>query len=75
MLCDCGIYWSYLLALSLRIQKGGQGVQTPMKNHKNIGFLSNAGLDPLKNQKAAKPAFNVRPSSTRQHLNGVSLTG
>ena len=27
----------------------GQGVQTPTpKSHKNIGFLSNTGLDPLK---------------------------
>ena len=39
---------------------GGQG------NHKNIGFLSNTGPDPLKNHKATKPAFNVGPSSTRQ---------
>ena len=27
---------------------GGTGVQTPLKNHKNIGFLSNSGLDHLK---------------------------
>ena len=27
---------------------GAQGVRTPVKNHKNIGFLSNTGLDPLK---------------------------
>ena len=26
---------------------GGQGVQTPLRNHK-IGFLSNTGPDPLK---------------------------
>ena len=26
---------------------GGQEVQTPMKNHKNIGFLSNTGQNPL----------------------------
>ena len=45
---------------------GGQGVWTPLKNHKNIGFPSNTGLDPLKNHKATKPAFNVEPSSTRQ---------
>ena len=33
-----------------RIQRGGggQGVRTPLKNHKNIGFLSNTGLDPPK---------------------------
>ena len=43
--------------------EGGQGVRTPMKNHKNTGFLSNTGPDPLKNHKVAKPAFNVGPSS------------
>ena len=26
----------------------GQGVRTPLINHKNIGFLSNTGPDPLK---------------------------
>ena len=27
--------------------EGGQGVQTPLKNHKNIGFPSNNDPDPL----------------------------
>ena len=46
---------------------GGQEVQTPaLKIHNDIGFLSNAGPDPLKNHKATKPAFNVGPSSARQ---------
>ena len=31
---------------------GEQEVQNPLKNHKNIGFLSNTGPDPLKNLKA-----------------------
>ena len=44
--------------------EGGQGV--PLKNHKNIGFLSNTGPDPLTNYKATKPAFNVGISSARQ---------
>ena len=26
---------------------GGQGVQTHLKNYKNIGFLSNTGPEPL----------------------------
>ena len=43
--------------------RGGQGVWNPSKNHKNIGFLSNTGQDPLKNHKATKPAFNVGQSS------------
>ena len=40
-----------------------------VKNHKNIGFLSNTGPDLLENHKATKPPFNVWP------LNGVSLMG
>ena len=52
----------------------GQEIWTPspLKNHKNIGFFSKTGSDPLKNYKATKPAFNVGPSLAR-HLNGVSL--
>ena len=44
----------------------GTGVRTTPENHKNIGFLSNTGLDRLKDHKAAKPAFNGGPSSARQ---------
>ena len=46
--------------------RGGQGSGPPLKNHKNIGFLINAGPDPLNNHKATKPAFNVGPSSAHQ---------
>ena len=45
---------------------GNRGSRPPLKNHKNIGFHSNTGPDPLKKQKATKPAFNVGPSSARQ---------
>ena len=45
---------------------GTGGLDHPMKNHKNIGFLCSTGLDPLKNHKATQPAFNVGPSSARQ---------
>ena len=38
----------------------------PLKNHKNIGFLSNTEPDPLENQKATKPELNVGPPSARQ---------
>ena len=38
--------------LHVQIQMGGQGVRTPLKNHKNIGSLSNTGTDPLKNHKS-----------------------
>ena len=44
----------------------GGGVQTPLKSHKDIGFLSNTGPDPLKHNKATKLAFNVAPSSASQ---------
>ena len=43
---------------------GGQGVHTPLKNHKNIGFLSNTGSD--QNFQASIQAFNVGPSSAHQ---------
>ena len=48
--------------------EGEQGVQTPppLKNHKNVGFLSNTGRDPQKNHKVTKPPFNIGPSSARQ---------
>ena len=45
---------------------GDRGSGPRLKNHKNIGFLSNFGPDPLKNYEATEPAFNVGPSSARQ---------
>ena len=39
----------------------------PLKNYKNIGFLSNTCLGPLKNHKATKPVFNV-PQARRKQL-------
>ena len=53
------------------IQKGGSDRWSgplPLKNSKNIGFLSNTDPDPLKNQKPAKPAFDVGPLSAIQLL-------
>ena len=41
----------------------------PLKNHQNIGFhskKSNTGPDPMKNHKAAKPAFICTPA--KSHL-------
>ena len=38
------------------------GPDPPLKNHKNIGFLSNSCPDSLKNYEATEPAFNVVPS-------------
>ena len=34
---------------------GDKGVRTSLKNHKNIGFLSNTGPDPLENHYATNP--------------------
>ena len=42
--------------------RGGRVSGLPLKNNKNIGFLSNTGLDPLKNLKATKPAYNFGPA-------------
>ena len=48
-------------------KSGGTGGPTfPLENHKNIGFLSNTGPDPLKNHKATKLAFKVGLSSAHQ---------
>ena len=61
----------YLLASSIRaivIPEGGIGVRTPplLKNHKNIGFLSNTSPGPLKNKKKNAHNFMLghhRPTS------------
>ena len=50
----------------------GRGPEPPLKNHKNIGFLSNTGPDPLKNHKAIMQAFNVGTSSAHQR-NTISM--
>ena len=49
-----------------RVSEGGPEPPPPPKNHKNIGFHSNTGPEPLKKHKATKPAFNVGPSLARQ---------
>ena len=47
--------------------EGGQGVRTPLKNHKNIGFPSKYWSGSPKNHKATKPAFNGGPSTRQQN--------
>ena len=42
-----------------KFRRGDRGSGPSLKNHKNKGFLSNAGTDPLKNYEATEPAFNV----------------
>ena len=72
------VYSSRLQSLIVTFMRGSRGWiggpdPPPLKNHKNIGFLSNTGPDPLKNHKAIKPAFNVGPSSARQR-NAIKTT-
>ena len=56
-----------ILYLTSADPEGGTGgPDPPLEYHKNIGFHSSTGLDPLKNHKASKLAFNVGPSSARQ---------
>ena len=69
-------------SMQIRGFRGGGGTgcrdPPPLKNHKNIGFLSNTGPDLLKIHKATKPAFNVGPSSVipaKSHLNCIWLVG
>ena len=47
-------------------KEGGQGVWTPLKDHKDIGFHGNSGSDSLEILTATKPAFNVGPLSDGQ---------
>ena len=59
------------------IQRGGVrrlSGTPPLKNHKNIGFLSNTGPDPLKNHKTAKPAFNNGPPFKWRFTGGPMMT-
>ena len=54
--------FAYLQTPMVGSREGGTGdpdAPHPVKNNKNIGFLSNTGQDSLKNRKATKPAFNV----------------
>ena len=52
--------------------EGCRGSRPPPEKSHNIGFINNAGQDPLKNHKAAKPAFYVEASRAREML---SLAG
>ena len=46
----------------------GQGVLTPLNNHKAIGFLSNTG-------QASIQCWAIIDPSAKRQLNGVSLAG
>ena len=55
--------------------EGDRGVLTPLKNHKNIGFLSNTDPDPLKNHQASIQCLVIIGTPAKCHSNGVSLAG
>ena len=59
---------------------GEHGAPTPpppLKNHKNIGFLSNIGPDPEKSQsyQTSFQCLDNIDTPAKRHFNGVSLTG
>ena len=58
------------IVIVMRGSRGGRdrGSGPPLKNHKNIGFLSNTALDSLLN----KRAYNVGPTFARQR-NAISM--
>ena len=53
---------------------GGRGSGPPLKNQKNIGFLSDTGPDSLKNQTCMQ-CWSVICPPAKRHFNSVSLTG
>ena len=66
--------WHCLQSINpMRGSRLGTGGPDPLKNHKNIGFLSNTGPYPVENHKAIKLAINVGLSSARQRDNDGPL--
>ena len=61
--------------------RGGQGVPDPppqpLKNHKNIGFSSNTGPDPLKKAKlpSQHSMLGHHWQASEMPFNGVTLAG
>ena len=69
--CPCFLF------LVRRSREGAGGPDSPLKNHKNIGFLSTTGPDPLKITKplSQHPCWAITRTPAKRHLNGVSLAG
>ena len=68
VILSCG--WQ--LSVHSRVQRGGggQGVGTPWKITKNLGFFSSTSLDPWKSQKLLSQ-YSILGHNP--HLNGISL--
>ena len=66
-----------IVCTHVRIQRETGGPDPPFKNHKNIGFLSNTGPDPLKSQsyKASIQCWAIIGPPAKRNLNGVTLAG
>ena len=62
----------------MRGSRGGTEGSDPLENHKAIGFLINAGLDPMENPKSYQNSIQcwatIGPPAKRQ-LNVVLLVG
>ena len=56
---------------------GGPDPPPPLENHKNIGFLSNTGRDPLKITKlpSQHPMLGHHRHASETPFNGISLAG
>ena len=71
----------YIVRSHERIQRGGGGAEgldpPPLKNHKNIEFLSNTGLDPLKFSKlpSQHSTLGHHRHASEMPFKGVSLAG
>ena len=59
--------WSESLIGTMRGSRVWSG-HTPLKTHKNGGFLSNTGPDPLKNHKACIQSWAIIGSPVKRHL-------
>ena len=59
---------SCILTYAVPDQKGGgsESIPPPPLKSPKYRVISNTGQDPLKNHKAAQPAFNAGPSAARQ---------
>ena len=71
VMCDCFV-------ILCADPEGGQGVLNPLKNHKNIGFSSNTGPDPLKNrsyQASIQSWATIDPPAKRHDGPLISVVG
>ena len=67
--------YTFLIHIEMHVwiqRGGGEGVRTPLKNHKNIGFSSklNTGPDPLKNRsyQASIQCWAIIRTPGKRHL-------